>query len=70
VFGDGIMNHGGIDHPPDRYLGDHPERVKTDIVDGLVPLLNENFDVLLFAHGEPVASGGKAMLHEFVESRR
>jgi hypothetical protein len=25
--------------------------------------------VLLFAHGQPVASGGKAMLRDFVESR-
>jgi hypothetical protein len=35
-----------------------------------VPLLDEEFDVLLFAHGEPVAGGGKAMLREFVASRR
>ncbi len=44
--------------------------MKSDIVEGLVPLLDEDFDVLLFAHGEPVASGGKAMLRGLVESRR
>lgn len=70
AFGDGIVNYGELGHPPDQLLGDDPEAVKADIVDGLVPLLEEDFDVLLFAHGEPVASGGKALLREFVESRR
>src|SRR5215210_7742239 len=69
AFGDAIINHGGIGHPPDAYLGDDPEAVKADIVDGLVPLLDEDLDVLLFAHGEPVARGGKAALREFLESR-
>jgi hypothetical protein len=31
-------------------------------------LLDEEFDVLLFAHGEPVPAGGRAMLRDFVES--
>ena len=70
AFGDGIVNYGGIGHPPDQFLGDDPDAVKADIVEGLVSLLEEDFDVLLFAHGEPVATGGKAMLREFVESRR
>ena len=69
-FGDGILNYGGIDHPSDRLLGDEPEQVKRDIIDGLVPLLDEDFDALLFAHGDPVSTGGKRMLREFVESRR
>ncbi len=70
AFGDGIINYGEIGHPPDQLLGGDPEAVKADIVEGLVPLLDEDFDVLLFAHGEPVASGGKAMLRGLVESRR
>ena len=69
AFGDGIINYGELGHPPDQYLGDDPEAVKADIVEGLAPLLDEEFDTLLFAHGVPVASGGKAMLREFVESR-
>ncbi|MBA2439837.1 MAG: hypothetical protein H0V50_04090, partial [Thermoleophilaceae bacterium] len=64
AFGDGIINYGEIGHPPDQLLGGDPEAVKADIVEGLVPLLDEDFDVLLFAHGEPVPSGGKRMLHE------
>ena len=70
AFGDGIINYGGLGHPPDQYLGDDPEAVKADVVEGLVPLLDEDFDAMLFAHGAPVPSGGKAMLREFVESRR
>ena len=70
AFGDGIVNYSGFGHPPDQLLGDDPEAVKADIVEGLVPLLDEDFDVLLFAHGHPVASGGKEMLREFVESGR
>jgi hypothetical protein len=70
AFGDGIINYGGIGHPPDQYIGDDPEAVKADIVEGLVPLLDEEFDTLLFAHGEPVPSGGNRVLREFVESRR
>jgi hypothetical protein len=71
AFGDGVVNEGGgLGHPPDQYIGDDPEAVKADIVEGLVPLLDEDFDVLLFAHGEPMAEGGKDALRELVESRR
>jgi hypothetical protein len=70
AFGDGLMHYGGLGHPPDQYIGDDPEAIKADIVEGLVPLLDEDFDVLLFAHGTPVATGGKRMLREFVQSRR
>jgi hypothetical protein len=70
AFGDGIINYGQIMFVPDQYIGDDPEAVKADIVEGLVPLLDEDFDVLLFAHGEPVPAGGKTMLREFVDARR
>ena len=70
AFGDGIVNYGGLGHPPDQFLGDDPQAVKADIVQGLIPLLDEEFDVLLFAHGAPIAEGGKQVLREFVDSRR
>lgn len=70
AFGDGIINEDGIGHPPDKYIGDDPEAIKADIVEGLVPLLDEDFDVILFAHGDPITSAAKARLREFVESRR
>ena len=71
AFGDGLVHYGGaLGHPPDRYIGDDPEAVKADIVDGLVALTDEEFDVMLFAHGTPVAGAGKQMLREFVAERR
>lgn len=70
AFGDGIIHYGELGHPPDQYLGDDPEAVKAEIVEGLVPLLDEDFDALLLAHGSPVQSGGKAMLRDFVAARR
>jgi hypothetical protein len=70
AFGDGLLNYGGLGHPPDQYIGEDPESIKADIVEGLVPLLDEDFDVLLFAHGQPVPSGGREMLRRFVEERR
>jgi hypothetical protein len=69
AFGDGIINYGGLGHPPDQYLGEDPEAVKADIVAGLAPLLDAEFDALLFAHGEPIAAGGKRILREFADSR-
>ncbi len=69
AFGDGLLNYGGLGHPPDRYIGDDPAAIKADIVDGLKPLLDEDFDTLLFAHGLPVAHGGKQMLADFVAAR-
>ncbi len=70
VFGDGLMNYGGLGYVPDEHLGEDADAIKADIVEGLIPLLDENFDVLLFSHGAPVASGGKAMLQAFVAERR
>jgi len=69
AFGDGLINYGGLGHPPDQYIGDDPEAIKANIVEGLVPLLDEDFDVLLFAHGTPVPSGGKEMVQRFVEAK-
>ena len=70
AFGDGILNYDGIRHPSDRLLGEDPEAVRAEILAGLESLLDENFDVLLFAHGDPVPSGGKRRLREFVASPR
>ncbi len=58
AVGDGLVHyHGALGNPSDRYLGDDPEAIKADIVDGLVALADEEFDAMLFAHAMPVASG-------------
>ena len=40
--------------------------VKEGLRESLRRLLDEEFDALLFAHGEPMAEGGHAALREFV----
>lgn len=71
AFGDGIVNYEGrLGHPPDQFLGDDPEAVKADIVAGLAPLLEEDFDALLFAHGAPIVHGGKDTLRAMVAADR
>ena len=70
AFGDGLIHYGeDLGHPPDQYIGDDPEAIKAEIVAGLPPLLEQDFDAMLFAHGTPVPSGGKEMLRHFVQSR-
>jgi hypothetical protein len=49
-------------------MGDDPEGVKRGIVESLRRLCELEFDALMFAHGEPVTSGGREALREFVES--
>src|SRR4051794_14154796 len=68
-FGDAIVNYGGIRFVPDHLIGDDPEGVKRATFDALERLLDERFDALLFAHGEPIPRGGNAALREFVASR-
>jgi hypothetical protein len=66
LFADSLINHGGIGFVPDRLIGDDPEGVKTKIRERAADLLDQDFDHLLFAHGDPLIGGGKAALREFL----
>jgi len=50
---------------PDRLIGDDPEQVKRAILERVAALLDEDFDHLLFAHGDPIVGGGKEALRAF-----
>ena len=65
LFADSIVNQGEIGFVSDRLIGDEPEEVKTKIVERAAALLDEEFDHLLFAHGDPVIGDGKAQLRAF-----
>lgn len=52
------------------FLMDDPERVKRTQLEALERLLELDFDAVLLAHGEPIPSGGKERIREFVESPR
>lgn len=64
---DGVVNHEGLTFVPDGFM-DEPERTKAGLREAYRRLLDLDFDVLLLAHGDPVASGGKEALRAFAES--
>ena len=69
AFADGLIRWDGeLTFVPDFLIGDDPEGVKRGIVESLRRLCELEFDALLFAHGEPVPSGGREALREFVDS--
>jgi hypothetical protein len=69
AFADGLVRYGeALAFVSDDLLGDHPERVKAGLKQAFEGLLTREFDTLLFAHGEPLAGGGKAALREFATS--
>jgi glyoxylase-like metal-dependent hydrolase (beta-lactamase superfamily II) len=65
LFADSVINHGGLRFVPDSLIGDEPEQVKRAILERVAALLDEDFDHLLFAHGDPVIGGGKQTLRAF-----
>ena len=71
LVADAVMNYTGDLHfVPDQYMvdeGDDPEPVKVAIREALSKLLDQPFDALLFAHGNPIVGGGKEALRRFVE---
>jgi hypothetical protein len=50
------------------YLMDEPEETKQRLRSAYRALLELDFDLLLLAHGEPIAGGGKAALREFADA--
>jgi hypothetical protein len=67
-FGDGLTRDedGSLTFMPDALLGDDPQRVRAGLLRNLRRMLDEDFDALLFAHSEPVLSGGRALLSDFL----
>jgi hypothetical protein len=65
---DGMINYDGIRFVSDKLIGEDPEAVRRGLIESYVSLLDRPFDALLFAHGEPIPSGGKAALREFTEA--
>lgn len=72
AFGDGLTRPGGgaLRFVPDFLIGDDPERVKSELTSAFDALLALDFDTLLFAHGDPLVSGGKQALRDFVAAHR
>jgi hypothetical protein len=68
LFADGLIrgDDGALAFVPDWLMGDDPETVKRGLHASLRRLLDEDFDALLFAHGEPLPEGGHEALRAFV----
>ncbi len=67
AFADAIIRYGGeIGFVPDHLIGDDPEAVKRQVREALEPMLDRDFDTLLFAHGDPLVGGGRRALERFV----
>jgi glyoxylase-like metal-dependent hydrolase (beta-lactamase superfamily II) len=66
---DGVIHYGGeLQFVPDQYMDD-PEETKAGLKQAFARLAHElDFDVLLLAHGTPIASGGREALRRFAES--
>lgn len=68
-IGDAIINEDGeLGFAPDTLIGDDPFAVKRDLKAAFLQIcLQETFDHLLFAHGDPIIGGGKDTLHAFCQ---
>ena len=69
LFADAVIHPGGgeLAFVSDPLLGDDPPAIKAGLRRAFARLLDEqDVDALLFAHGEPIPSGGRAALERFV----
>ncbi len=64
-----IRWNGELAFVPD-FLMDEPEATRAGTLRALEPLLELDWEALLLAHGDPVASGGKAELERFIADPR
>jgi hypothetical protein len=68
AFGDGLVHWGDrrVGFVPDPLLGDDPEAVKRGLRASLERLLEQEFEHLLFAHGDPIVGDGRRALERFL----
>ncbi len=66
LFADSVIRYGELGFVPDNLIGDDPEGVKRSVRAHCATLADEEeFDHLLFAHGEPLIGGGREALRRF-----
>jgi hypothetical protein len=68
LFADGLIRQDGeLCFVPDFLMGEDPEGVKRGLHERLAVLAErDDYDMLLFAHGEPVREGGRDALRNFL----
>jgi hypothetical protein len=65
LFADSVISYGGLGFVSDRLIGDDPEGVKAGVRERCRELADQPFELLLFAHGDPITSGARAALRSF-----
>ena len=70
AIGDALIRwEGKVGFVPDPLLGDDPPAIRAGIRDAFLRICGDfEFDHLIFAHGEPVVGGGKALLQRYLET--
>jgi glyoxylase-like metal-dependent hydrolase (beta-lactamase superfamily II) len=66
AMADGLVHVDGRVRFVSDGLMDNPEQTKRELAASLERLLDVDFDILLFAHGEPIVGGGKQALRDFL----
>jgi len=69
LFADSLIHYGDLGFVSDELIGHDPEGVKLRIRERCAALLDEPFEHLLFAHGDPLIGGGPGALREIAEGR-
>ncbi len=67
LFADSLIHYGEVGFVPDGLLGEDPEGVKRRVRERCAALLDEDFEHLLFAHGEPLLGAGREALRSVAE---
>ncbi len=62
LFADSLIHYGEVGFVPDHLIGDDPEGVKRQVRERAEGLLEEDFEHLLFAHGDPLVGRGREAL--------
>ena len=66
AFADAVVNYGELRFVSDELLGDNPEEIRRGLKKALRALAEDHdFEALLLAHGDPIATGGRQALRDF-----
>jgi glyoxylase-like metal-dependent hydrolase (beta-lactamase superfamily II) len=67
LFADSLIHYGEVGFVPDHLIGDDPEGVKRRVRERAASLLEEDFEHLLFAHGDPLVGRGREALRTLAD---
>lgn len=62
LFADSLIHYDEVGFVSDKLIGDDPELVKHRIRERAAALLEQDFEHLLFAHGDPLLGSGREAL--------